>query len=245
MASLCVLFERPVASREIAGALGELAPEPPEVGAPGVATGEARVFALAGLRLEVAPLDERAAEVPLDEAVTYSNWPGAAEAARRHRALVRVRAIDAGATSAVEVLRAISRAAGALLTLPGALALLDEEGRALSEPVAAARRLAGRLDVPPLDLWIAVRAFQLEDADGWFLDTIGMSQFGLPDLEAYSGAGTEVADWLRNIGLHLVEQVLPLGAGDTLDGPDEEPWITIEDTATVEPARPVLRFAPM
>jgi hypothetical protein len=105
--------------------------------------------------------------------------------------------------------------------------------------------------VPPLDLWVSLRRFDLADATGAFLDTLGMGQLGLPDLETYAGDAVEtVSAWLRNVALYLVQQATParpvaLAAGDTLDGPDEEPWVTVEDTATVEPARRVLRFTPV
>src|SRR5207237_327873 len=80
--------------------------------------------------------------------------------------------------------------ADALLALPGALALFDEASHALNSAGDAARRLDQlhrRAEVPPLDLWISLRRFQLEDAPGYFMDTLGMAQLDLPDLEAYAG----------------------------------------------------------
>src|SRR5438445_381629 len=80
------------------------------------------------------------------------------------------------------------------------------------------------------------------------LDIEGLAQLDLPDLEAYAagGAGAKhVAEWLRMVALHLAQAEAPLVDGDTLDGPDEEPWMTQADAATVEPGRQVLRFVPL
>ena len=63
--------------------------------------------------------------------------------------------------------------------------------------------------MPPLELWVSLRSFELADTQGVFLDTLGMAQLELPDLEAYAGDGpaaAQVTGWLRNVALHLVQQ---------------------------------------
>src|SRR5579883_2156463 len=170
---------------------------------------------------------------------------------RRARRIV-LRADEPDADRALARLEALTRAARPLLSLPGALALHADAAGALTAAAAAARRIdEARAGAPPLELWVALRRFRLDDARGWFLDTLGMGQLGFPDVEAYAADGpaaTVVGRWLRNVALHLAQlgaSVPPLADGDTLDGPDEDPWVTRADTATAPPARPVLRFAPL
>lgn len=189
-------------------------------------------------------------ERPLDgpevaDAVAHSRWAEAQAVLVSQRAHAKVFAEDDG-TPALERLYASSRVAAALLGLPGALGLLADAGRALNSREFALKRmdeLKGR--TPPLDLWVGVRYFQMADAAGYFMDTLGMEQLGLPDLEAYAAAHLRhdaVAGWLRNLSLYLVQQGAPIHSGDTLDGPDEQPWVAKEDEATVEPIRKVVRM---
>ncbi len=199
-----------------------------------------------GVAVEVA-----ADGAPLDcaglyDAVANARWEGAADAALRHRASIAIRA--AGSERDLGRLLAASRVAAALLALPGALALLDEVGAVFTEAGRAAARLAEAGRVPPLDLWVAVRRFAVADAEGLFIDTLGMAQLGLPDLESYAAEGPDadaVAAWLRKLALYLAQQGAPIRSGDTLDGPDERPVVAREDEATVEPRRPVIRFTPV
>jgi hypothetical protein len=187
---------------------------------------------------------------PLDgpevaDAVAHSRWAEAQGVLTRQRAHAKVFAEDDGA-SPLERLYASTRVASALLGLPGALGLLTDEGRALNSRDFALKRmdeLKGR--TPPLDLWVGVRYFPMADSAGYFMDTIGMAQLGLPDLEAYAGAHLRtdaVAGWLRNLSLYLLQHGAEIHSGETLDGPDEQPWVAKEDEATVEPPRNVVRM---
>lgn len=243
MVSLSVLFERAVGEARVVEALTAAGLE----GERTFRGGEACLFADGReVRLSVG-------QVPLggerlDEAVAHALWEAAAAAVGSHRAFVRVAIPDDG-RPALARLGAAGRVAAALLVLPGAVALFDECGRALSDPARAAARLGDRAGpVPPLDLWVSVRRFAVADARGVFLDTLGMEQLGLPDLETYAGEGA-AADatqaWLRNLALYLAQQGEPIRSGDTLDGPDEQPWVAREDDATVEPRRRVVHFTPM
>ena len=258
MATLIVLFER-TPPLELVGEVMRSAGTTWTL--TGAETGEVRAGdLLAGVELSSAP----ASGAALLEAVSLSAWGGARLAMERHRAHARVTLLAIGdaqepgeSGSAAgghdePVLRmtALSQIAAALLELPWALALFDEDGHVVSDAAEARRRLAMARGAPPVELWVGLRSFELADARGWFLDTVGMAQLGLPDLEAYAGDGAasaQVSAWLRNVSLYLVqEEAGPrLRHGDTLDGPDEQPWETTEDVSTVEPRRPVLRFAPL
>jgi hypothetical protein len=267
MASLSVLFERSVDGRLLWEALSGAAAL--DVRASDAATPRPLAFAEAGgrpvelsvdgcpiaLSIHAARRGDPERGVALAEAARHSHSPEAARIAEAHAAEVLLEAGTGAGLPPLQRLEALTRVAAALLPLPGAVALYDEAGRALNPAPDVIRLLGQRrpgADIPPLDLWIALRRFQLADAAGWFLDTLGMAQLGLPDLEAYAAEGpgaAEVAAWLRNLALYLVQQsatggAAPLGPGDTLDGPDETPWVTIADGATAPPQRLVLRFAP-
>ena len=254
MATLIVLFERSPALEQVGAALAAAGSE----WAPtGTQSGEARAGGLtAEIELRAGPVTGPG----IVEAAALGQWGGADAAISRHGAHARVTLVavdrvthgvaeDAG-DEPIARMMALSQVAASLLALPGALAFFDDDGRVINDARDAARRLAVKRGAPPLDLWINLRSFELADARGWFLDTLGMAQLGLPDLEAYAGDGAasaQVSAWLRNVSLYLVQEEAGarLRHGDTLDGPDEQPWVTTEDTSTVEPRRPVLRFAPL
>ena len=242
MVSLSVLFEQGVGEARVVEALRA------------AGLGDQRMFQGGEGRLTVDGREARVSigEVPLGgkylaEAIAHAGWAEAAEAVSGHRAWVRVVILDGRRDLAR--LGAAGRVARALLDLPGAIALLDEPAGALHAAAHASARL-GDLSgpVPPLELWIAVRRFVVADARGVFLDTLGMEQLGVPDLETYAGEGAAaeaVTAWLRNLALYLAQQGEPIRSGDTLDGPDEQPWVAREDEATVEPSRRVVRFSPV
>jgi len=195
-------------------------------------------------------LDEPLGDSRLGETALHSRWEAATAAINRHRAHARISSEDDDDLAPLDRLQGLTRVAAALLGLPGALALYAERGSALTDAAEALRRIRSSPTTPPLDLWMGVRTFEVADARGFFLDTLGMGQLGLPDLEAYAAEGAgqkEVAAWLQNLALYLAQEGAParLRQGDTLDGPDDLPWRTTEDVATVEPARPVLRFVPV
>jgi len=241
--ALIVMYERTPTLDEVRSALGAagLVASPSAEGL--TLRGEAGT---SSLRL----FDEPIGDTRLGETALHSRWEAAAAAIDRHRGHARVSSDDADGFAPLDRLQGLTRVAAALLGLPGALALYAERGSALTDAAEALRRITSSPTTPPLDLWLGVRTFEVADARGFFLDTLGMGQLGLPDLEAYAAEGAgekEVAAWLQNLALYLVQEGAParLRQGDTLDGPDELPWQTTEDVATVEPVRPVLRFVPV
>ncbi len=245
MVSLSVLFGSPVAGAQAAAALAAsglpAAFDPVEQEG---MSGELSWLEVDGVRVGVLVAGAPFPVAELRDAVAHSRWQHAEEAVRKHVAHARLFAPDAAGLPA---LTALSRAAAPLLTVEGATALVGDAGRALNDAALAQKKLADLARVPPVDLWVSVRHFHLADATGWFLDTLGMAQLDLPDLEAYAGSfrTDSVAGWLRNLTLYLVQQGAPIQSGDTLDGPDETPWVAREDGATVEPPRRVVRFAPL
>ncbi|MSP60350.1 MAG: DUF4261 domain-containing protein [Myxococcales bacterium] len=249
MECVCVLFEQPIRGEVAGQVLRELGLDRGFDASDGTLE-----VTVGGFRIKVGIHGVPVAAELLADALAHTSWEAAAATVGRHAAHARIETeepVDGEPLlgPGLRRLRAVSRLAAALLTLPGALALFDPAGRALTDAAHASARLRA-LDapVPPLDLWITVRHFQIADASGWFIDTLGMEQLGLPDLESYAADGpgtTAVVDWLRNLGLYLVQQGAPIRSGDTLDGPDEQPWVAREDDATVEPARRVLRFSPV
>ena len=203
---------------------------------------------IGGTAIAVRIVDAPAPRDLLEEAAAHGRGQGTPRLIEAHAAHAELRVTASTEGSGVDRLRALTQAGAALCSAPGALALFFEPGRALTDAGEAARRLIANPAPLPLDLWVGLRSFELADARGWFLDTLGMAELSLPDLEAYAGDGPavdEVARWLRMVSLHLAEQELPLSGGQTIDGPDEEPWIAIEDSATAPPQRPVLRFVPL
>lgn len=245
MPTLTVLFERSLAIEPLGAALATAA------GAPARRAAEGGSLELDGVAVRV---ELRAGPVTgpgIIEAAAGGGWRGADAAIARHGAFVRLHAVESDlAREPLQALWRLTRGAASLLALPGALALFCDEGRVLSEAGAVLARLADGRGAPPVELWVALRRFELADARGHFLDTLGMEQLGLRDLEAYAADGAAAdatAAWLRNLCLYQAQEEPParLRHGDTLDGPDDQPWAAAEDTATAPPTRRALRFTPL
>ncbi len=195
-------------------------------------------------------------------------WKGARRMPAAHTAFVRVRAcyvlgagpdapmIPPGYDPAEELLK-ITDLCGALLTLRGALCYYNPNGEslrstALLEETLQYHRVGGPL---PLDLWsnIRWRPVSQTDTPQWaVMDTVGMAQLGLPDLEAVVSMEKhppqEVERFLRNISLRLLENPAhSLRNGDTTTGPGNIRWQAYWRKTPVEaPARPrLLRWVPL
>src|SRR5262249_46639473 len=115
-----------------------------------------------------------------------------AAAVARHKGFVRL-LVSAGAGAPapagdpVDDLLALTRAARAVLALPGALAWFEPAGEALRDAAFIGRHLDAHAagGPPPLPIWWNSRVAALRDLPGWSLvDLVGLDQVGLPDLEA-------------------------------------------------------------
>lgn len=194
-------------------------------------------------------------------------WKAGANSAIRHQALLRLRltyllgvpgAVHRPylASDPVTELLYLTQLIGALLTLRGALGCFLPAG----ESLRGAAFLEERLQLhrhggpPPLDVWTNVR-YQPVDETGWVLmDTIGMSQLDLPDIEAAFPAAKEerypppeVAAFLRNTALRMLRERNgdSLPEWSELPGPGGIPWRVQRRTeGFAAPPRPTLRFVP-
>lgn len=194
----------------------------------------------------------------LSRAVEQSwSWPGAEAAVASHRAFVRLRCTYAiGAEPDQAVVPADYDPLAELLflhelaaTLPGASALFNMNGEVLQPPsVVQQRLLDGKASgYVPIDVFSNVRLYNI--GPSWSLmDTVGMAQVDRPDVEAaFDGRvdPNEVAGFLRNIGLYLLEAGDVVETGHTLDGPGG-PWVASRhDEAWVAPPRPTVTLTPV
>lgn len=93
-----------------------------------------------------------------------------------------------------------------------------------------------------------MRLFNLDD--GWLMmDTVGMQQLDLPDLEACLRRGSvqpnQVANFLRNAALYLLNNGEVIKDGETMDGPGGCRWQAKLFENGISPApRRVLRWLP-
>ncbi len=202
----------------------------------------------------------------LDRA-TRQVWtcPEAKELAPRHRAFLRVRSswvIGAGDEARVTPagydpraeLAAVTDVARELLSLPGALLLWNPSGEVLADASAVGESLfhAAENDSVPLDLYANARIFNLT-REGWvLLDTVGMAQLEVPDLEAvFVKSGRvdpgEVDAFLRNVSLHhLAAGATVIADGETADGPGGQLWTAARvEEGLADPPRAVIRWRPV
>jgi len=188
--------------------------------------------------------------------------PDAAEAAAaEHAAFVRARiayvygagedaVLEPEDRDPVDELWTLADVASTLLEDDDALAWFHPGGEVILDPpsLAAALKNAIRHRVPPLDVFAHVRIFRIGDVEGWaVMDTVGTTLFGLPDNEAcvpQDRDPNEVASWLRQIQLYLLESGPVIEVGHTVDGPGGD-WraLTVAE-GLIEPPRPTLRWAP-
>jgi len=189
----------------------------------------------------------------LARAVQHSwAWKHAPLVVPRHQAVARVRCLGGdpvGVRDPVRELVMVTRVAAALLDVSGALCWFAARGEALrsGEVVRGAMRRIGPGPVP-IDLWTNVRLLGV-DPDWRVVDTVGMEQLELPDLEACHAEGAydhrEVDAFLRNLQLYLVDRGEVIGDGDSMPGPGGARWSAraFPHSLAVPPRR-VLRLFP-
>jgi hypothetical protein len=146
----------------------------------------------------------------------------------------------------------LSRAALALLEVPGVLCYFNPNGEVLRDH-ASFRELWTECEKQkeiPLPLWINVRFFNLNERLG-LMDTVGNGQLDLQDLEAiFPHAEYDPADidyYLRNVTHYLLELDRGIRTGEAIDGPGESElsWTTEAlEKGIVPPPRRILRLYP-
>ncbi len=184
------------------------------------------------------------------------------QAARTHKGFVRLRISyvhGAGEDALIAppdqdpvaemmfLLEAATKVMGALdglaLYNPNAELIVTES--TLSDALAAGLET----DTLPLDVLTEIRLFRLEEAAGWaVMDTVGLDQFHLSESEVLvpeSVDPNEVADWLYNLGLYLLDEGEVIHEGDTVDGPGGSYRVALSvDDPVVAPPRTTLRWVP-
>lgn len=189
------------------------------------------------------------------------HWPDAKQYVPGHHAFIRLRSSyifgsgeDAKCLpqdyAPFPELQFLTRIVDALMRHPHALAYFNPGGEVLMarKGLDDALQFAKTHSLPPLDIWSNVRLFNF--ADGWLLmDSVGMGQLDLPDQEACFRKETflpnQVANFLRNAALYLLNHGEVIKDGNTMDGPGNCRWQakSFADGLSSPPRR-VLRWLP-
>ncbi len=182
-------------------------------------------------------------------------WSGAKAAVEAHRCFVRIRVTYPGEPNdpvvppdydPLDELQRVSRLALAVAGMPGAVAWFAPIGEVLMPPGEVAACL-DRGEPPPIEAWTNARLHRIENSRGWTLaDTVGMTQFDLPDIEACATTRFEADDvlnFLRNVSLYLFDRAAVVKDGDTLDGPGGT-WVFWSGEALLDPPRSTWRLFP-
>ncbi|MFN8612004.1 MAG: DUF4261 domain-containing protein [Vulcanimicrobiota bacterium] len=189
------------------------------------------------------------------------DWPDqASQVVGRHGAFVRLRltyAIGIGpddpilpeGLDALEELRFLTELLPRLLELPGALAYFNPNADLVLDLEGVRRKLEGALqdDRFALDLWRNIRFFRLSEETS-MMDTVGLAQLGLPDLEVTfpsSADPDEIAWRLANLAGYMADQGDVLLPGNSVDGPDSQLWWVerVEESELLPPRRLVRLLA--
>jgi len=190
------------------------------------------------------------------------HWDEGPATAERHQAFIRIRSTYViGAEDDTPVmpedyaafpeLEFLTQVAGALIRLSEALCYFNPNGEILMGQggLAESIQFSQENDLPPLDVWTNVRVNALSEE--WSaMDTVGSAQLDIPDSEAFFRVSKyefgEVANFLRNVTLYLLNNGDVFQDGDTMDGPGEVRWQVFHEEESVnDPPRNVLRWKPM
>lgn len=186
----------------------------------------------------------------LERAVQHAYAVPAAQAlVSRHRAFVRARKTAPPSAEPLTDLARLVAVARALLELPKALAYFQPNGEVVLDRAALEASLehAERTGVPALDLHVNVRGWRVEEANNWrFLDTVGLEQVLVPDIEALFDANryseNTVARFVRNMSLYQLQRGDVLVDGHTVEGPGGRWQVQRLDESRASPPRPVVRL---
>ncbi len=190
-------------------------------------------------------------------------WRQASSAIRQQKCFVRLRTTylddDDGQQTAPEdhdpkgELLFLSEVGRALLGVTGMICWFDPAGEAVRPPHMVEQALDWHLtdDALPLDLWTNVRLGKLDDDGSWLvMDSIGMQQLGLPDIEIAFARDAftfdQVSEMVRDLVAYLAEEGDVVEDGHTVDGPDDSAWLALRfDGSRALPPRPVVRLVPV
>lgn len=189
-------------------------------------------------------------------------WPEAGRTVGAHSGFVRLRTSYVLGQSAdapvlpegydpLFELRFATDLAASLMDLPGSIAFFCPSGEVLTDAaqLRSALEERDRDELPPLDVFSNVRFFRIGDAKGWALmDTIGMEQLGVTDIEAaFPMADIEpdaVAGFLRDLSLFHLNESPTLETGDTIEGPGGVWRASLHETSLVPAPRATIRWRP-
>lgn len=193
-------------------------------------------------------------------------WPEAKKAVRRHNAFLWIRfspgqpyesrrACEEPSTSFDELVH-ITRLLLVLDRLPGVLGYFFPGGEALcrSKLLHVTWEVFERRGRQPFDLWlmwINRRIGHTSEAPDWMvLDTVGMWQLGITDIEAFFQRARyqaqQVADWLLNVARYVYDNGPIIEDGNTLTGPGGKNWQAYSFESSVQyPRRSVLCLRPL
>ena len=189
-------------------------------------------------------------------------WPEGKNVVEKHEAFVQVRASYIfGADKDAKVLPAdydalkelyfLMQLSLALLKHSAALAYFNPSGEVLRNQKLIVESLDyhQKNDIPPFELWCNVRL--LNPNNGWMImDTVGMGQFDLPDLEACYPANKyqsqDVDYFLRNCSLYLLKNGEVIKHRDTMNGPGGINWQAFHAQKELSaPPRRLIRWFPL
>jgi len=190
------------------------------------------------------------------------HWPDAKRVVPGHKGFIRLRSsyIFGGGPeikclpqdyAPYPELQFLTKVVRALMIHPSAIAYFNPGGEILMGRVELENSLAyaQNKSLAPLDIWTNVRLFNFNQ-DWLAMDTVGMGQLDLTDQEAFflksSYNPTQVANFLRNVCLYLLNNGEVIKDGHTMDGPGSCRWqARLFENGYCAPPRRVIRWLPL
>jgi len=190
------------------------------------------------------------------------NWKEGSQAAAEHQGFIRIRISYVFGTpenapvlpddyKPVDELNFITQIVMELLRHPSAICYFNPNGELLAERAFMERVTAHyqKVKLPPVDLWANRRMFKFNES--WMLmDTVGMQQLDLDDIEACYKSGSfypgDIGLFLGNTSLYLAGAGAVIKDGETIDGPNKVLFRAKRfNEAKAAPPRKTLRFHPL
>jgi Domain of unknown function (DUF4261) len=170
------------------------------------------------------------------------DWPGAAEAAARARAAVR---LVEDLPSEERLPAFVARVAAAAKRLAATAVWWEPAERLVAPRALAEAARAG----DPLRVAVNVRLFHVEEgrADERVMDTVGLQELGLPDVQCHFVGDLDVAAvaaLLEETARYLYVEGDVIADDDTVSGADGQPWSCRREAALVDPPRDVIDVTP-